>query len=72
MAKAKKVLDNLARHKNARLQLYAEVEQIHILQDAGLFGYAMKGWAKIMNNPSVKGQIGGRSEPQGTVFQRLL
>jgi hypothetical protein len=58
LAKAKKVLDNLARHKNARLQLYGEVEQIHILQDAGLYGFAMKGWAKIMNNPTIKTKLG--------------
>ena len=57
LAKAKKVLDDLVHHKNARMQLYAEVEQIHILQDAGLYGYAMKGWAKIMNNPSLKAKL---------------
>ena len=57
LGQAKKVLDNLARHKNARLQLLAEVEQIHILQDAALYGYAMKGWAKIMNNPTVKTKL---------------
>ena len=57
LARAKKVLDALVQHKNGRLQVYAEVEQIHILQDAALYGLAMKGWSKIMTNPTLKSKL---------------
>ncbi len=62
-SKAKKVLDNLKTHKNGRLHIYADVESIHVLQDSEkfgtpLYGLAMKGWASIMNNPSLKAKLG--------------
>jgi hypothetical protein len=57
LTKCKKILDELERHKNARLQIYAEVEQNHILQDAALYGFAMKGWAKIMGNSALKSRL---------------
>jgi hypothetical protein len=63
LGKAKRVLDYLQRHKNARLQIYGEVEQIHILEDSGkfgtpLYGLAMKGWGGIMNNATLKAKMG--------------
>jgi hypothetical protein len=57
LAKSKKILDELQNHKNGRLQIYADVEQNHIFQDAALYGLAMKGWGKIMNNPALKARL---------------
>jgi hypothetical protein len=59
LAKAKKVLDRLLEHKNARRVFQAKEEEIHILEDsakfgAPLYGLAMKGWGEIMNNSSLK------------------
>jgi hypothetical protein len=62
LGKAKKVLDVLQRHKNARLLIFAEVEQIHLLEDSEkfgtpLYGLAIKGWTGIMNNPTLKSKL---------------
>ncbi len=62
LLQAKKVLDNLQHHKNARILIYAEVEQIHVLEDSANFGtplysLAIKGWAGIMNNPNLRAKI---------------
>lgn len=55
--KAKKVLDRIVSHKNGRQQLLAEMENLHILEDLGLFSTASKGWTGIMNNPGLKKQL---------------
>ncbi|HWY86811.1 MAG TPA: hypothetical protein VNX28_08800 [Gemmataceae bacterium] len=68
LGEAKKVLDALLQHKNARLQVYAEVEQIHILQDAALYGLAMKGWSKIMGNPTLKSKLADDSSLKDLYF----
>jgi hypothetical protein len=62
LGKAKRVLDKLKGHKNARLQIYGEVEQIHILEDSGkfglpLYGLAMKGWGAIMSNSALRAKM---------------
>jgi hypothetical protein len=62
LGKAKKVLDRLKGHKNARLQVYGDVEQIHILEDSDrfglpLYGQAAKGWTGIMSNPTLKARM---------------
>ncbi|MCI0737915.1 MAG: hypothetical protein L0Y72_02645, partial [Gemmataceae bacterium] len=44
LKKANFLLESLKRHKHARLQLYADKEQIHILEDSGLYGLAINGW----------------------------
>jgi hypothetical protein len=62
LGQAKKVLDDLQKHKYARLQIYGDVEQFHILEDSAkfgnpLYGTAMKGWAGIMNNSALKARM---------------
>ena len=52
----------MQKHKNARLQIFTEVEQVHVLEDSGkfgnpLYGLAMKGWAGIMSNNNLKARM---------------
>ncbi len=52
LKKANFHLETLKRHKHARLQLYAEKEQLHILEDSSLYGLAIKGWGGLMKTLS--------------------
>ena len=54
LPQAKKILDDLLAHKNARQQFLAEKEQNHLLEDNALYGTAIIQWSKFMNNPSLK------------------
>lgn len=57
LEKANKVIETLLNHPNARQQMRAEKEKIHLLEESGLFGTAINGWGGFLKNPSLKSQL---------------
>jgi hypothetical protein len=55
LAIAKKLLDRLKAHPQARLQTLADIEQIHLMEDSGDWGKAVVKWGDIMK--AVQGRI---------------
>src|SRR5581483_11944835 len=69
LLEAKKVLDRLMNHKNSRGTMLAEKEQIHILEDSGIYGTAITRWAQFMNNPSLKNKLADDAKLKEIYFE---
>lgn len=57
IAKAYQVLKRLLAHDNARGQLLADKELIHITQERKFYGSAITQWQNFMSKPNVKGKL---------------
>ena len=68
LTEAKKILDTLEGHVNARQQIIAAKEQNHVLEDSGLYGKAVAEWSKFMNNPGLKKSLGSDTKIQAIYF----
>jgi hypothetical protein len=69
LKKANTVLVALFKQPNFRGHLHAEKEQIHILEDSGLYGNAITRWGKFMNNPTLKEQLPVNAELKEMYFE---
>jgi hypothetical protein len=64
LEQANKLLGGLLRHPHARMQLLAEKEKVHILEDLALYGSATKGWKTFID--SVKSALRNPDLPADT------
>ena len=55
---ANKLLYRLLTHPNARGQVLAEKERIHVVEESGRYGPAINLWDKFLKNPAVKSRLG--------------
>jgi hypothetical protein len=49
-----KVLNRLLSHENAQYHILAEMEKLHVLEDNGTYGTAIKGWQELMTRLRAK------------------
>lgn len=49
--------DKLLEHKNGRLQLPAQKEKMHCMEDKAFWGAAIKGWGEILKNPALTSNL---------------
>src|SRR5262249_28893716 len=56
-AEATRVLTELTAHPKARMSLLGEKEQIHVLEDQGVYGTAITRWGKFMDLPQIKKRL---------------
>jgi hypothetical protein len=57
LKEARKVIDNLMAHEQARQVLLAEKEQNHLYEAMELWGTATTKWQAFFNNPNLKAQV---------------
>lgn len=69
LKKANDVLAALFKHPNARGQLHAEKEQVHVMEDSGLYGTCITRWGKFLNNPSLKELVPNNAEYKEMYFE---
>jgi hypothetical protein len=68
LKRASKLLTHLLNHPNARGQMQAEKERIHVFEEMGLYGACINQWTKFMNNPALKKRLSDDQSSKETYF----